>query len=893
MEGLYYPVTELIGRETELAEVANLVRTHRLVTLVGEGGIGKTRLGTEIARRLLPEFADGARVVEFGPLSDPELVPIAVAMSLGIKFAGGAISAQRVANAFGGKQQLLVLDNCEHVIGAAANMACVLLHTNPDLRVLATSREPLRTEGEHVYRVPPLAVPTEGTDDTNELLGHGAVQLFLTLVKAADPHFSPNERSAAAATTICRRLDGIPLAIELAAARGATLGIEDLASRLDDRFHLLKGGHRTAPLRQRTLRATFDWSYGLLPEPERMVLHRLAIFAGGFTLQAAGSVAVSAEITPSDVIDCVAGLVTKSLVTPGVGDASGQYRLLETTRAYALEKLAGSGEFDWVAQRHAEYYRELFEQADAQWERRLTAEWVTNYHRHMDNVRAALNWAFSPNGHASIGATLTVVSVPLWMRLSLLDECRRTVERALSNIGLEARRDPRCEMKLYSALGHSLFYTRGPGQATGAACANALAIAESLDDTDYQLEALYGLWVCSSFSGQFEAARALSERFCKLTEKASQADSLIGHRLIGASLHYLGNQTEARRHIECVLGGYIAPDHWSYAIRFQIDQRIGAGSTLARILWLQGFPDQAMSAAKGAIEDARASGHILSLCNALVFAACPVSLFVSDLAAAAGFIATLLDHSAKHGLALWQACGHCFEGVLLTKRGDAVRGLQVLRDALDELRETEFVLYYTTFLGALAEALARAGDATQGLAVIDEALTRSGDSKELWCFSELLRIKGELLVLASAPNAAAAAEDHFRQALDWTCQQGVLSLELRSATSLARLWQQQGRGTEAYELLTPAYDRFSEGFETADLRAAKALIDEVRVLLDLSTAPSVQEIAGRAVIAPPHPRTNLPEPISEPIGRATELSEVPDLIRRHRLVTLIGEGGIG
>jgi predicted ATPase len=232
-----------------------------------------------------------------------------------------------------------------------------------------------------------------------------------------------------------------------------------------------------------------------------------------------------------------------------------------------------------------------------------------------------------------------------------------------------------------------------------------------------------------------------------------------------------------------------------------------------------------MRTAQGAIEDARASGHALALGNALVFAACPVSLFAGDLAAAEGLVAMLVDHSARHGLALWHACGRCFEGVLLTKQGDVVGGVRLLRSALNELRETESVLYYTAFLSILAEALAGVGNVIQGLTAIDEALARSESNKEQWCLAELLRIKGELLLLAGAPKAAAAAEDYFGQALDWARGQGALSWELRTATSLARLRCGQGRTKEAHELLAPIFDRFTEGFGTADLVAAKALLD--------------------------------------------------------------------
>src|SRR5262245_16127027 len=397
--------SELIGREADRAEVASLVAAHRLVTLIGAGGIGKTRLGMEVARELLPNFADGAWVAELAPLSDPALVPVTVATALGLELPAGRVSAKRIAAALGSKQILLVLDNCEHVIGAAASMAEALLRST-SATVMVTSREPLRAEGECVYRVPPLDVPAEGVEDMEDLLRHGAVRLFVARARAAEPSFSADIRGAAAAGAICRWLDGIPLAIELAAARAAALGVEGLAARLDDRFDVLTGGRRTALPRHQTLRATLDWSYELLPEAERVVLRRLGIFSGGFTLDAASAIAASAEIAVPEVVDCVANLVTKSLVMADHGGATMRYRLLETTRAYAREKLGESKEFESVARRHAEYHRDLFELAEAEWETRPPAEWQAAYGRRIAAGRAARDWAFPPRGSASIAVAL-------------------------------------------------------------------------------------------------------------------------------------------------------------------------------------------------------------------------------------------------------------------------------------------------------------------------------------------------------------------------------------------------------------------------------------------------------------------------------------------------------
>src|ERR1700726_5340451 len=295
------PVSELIGRDVEVEEVLGLTATHRLVTLTGAGGIGKTRLGLDVARHLLPKFADGVWAIELAPLSDPDLVPATVAMELGLDLANNVVSPERIANALAAKQLLLVLDNCEHLVGAAASMAEAVVRTSPTARVMATSRAPLRAEGECLYRVPSLAIPTEGSWETEDLLQCGAVRLFVARASTAEPQFSPDRHVAAAIAEICRHLDGIPLAIELAAARTNALGVEELAARLDDCLHLLTGGRRTALPRHQTLRATLDWSYELLPEPERVVLRRLAIFAGGFSLQAATTVAATDEVARAGI----------------------------------------------------------------------------------------------------------------------------------------------------------------------------------------------------------------------------------------------------------------------------------------------------------------------------------------------------------------------------------------------------------------------------------------------------------------------------------------------------------------------------------------------------------------------------------------------------------------
>ena len=819
------PVSELIGRDADLDGILGLSASHRLVTLVGAGGIGKTRLGFEVARHLLPRFTDGVWAIELAPLSDPELVPVTVATALGLELTSGTASPLSVANALRSQQLMLVLDNCEHVVDAAARMAESLLRASPTVRVIATSREPLRVEGEWVYLVPPLAVPREGSPDSEDPLLYSAVRLFDERARAAAPFFSPDARVAAAMAGICRRLDGIPLAIELAAARVAALGIEGISTLLHDRFRLLAGGHRTALPRHQTLRATLDWSYELLTEPERVVLRRLAIFAGSFTRPAASAVTANDGVAAPEVVDCVASLVAKSLVTADAGGANVRYRLLETTRAYALEKLVQAGEFDDVSQRHARYYLDLFAGADAEAESRPTEDWLADHVPRMDDLRAALDWAFSPGGDASIGVALTAAAVPLWSHLSLMEECRGRVERALAAIPAEAGRDARCEMQLRTALAISLIYTRGAVPEIGPLATRALENAESLGNTEYQLRSLWSLWSFRRSIGQQRAALTLAQRFHTLAANGSDPnDCLIGDQLIGVSQHYLGDLSSARRHIERVLAHYVAPARNSLA-RFKIDQRASAQVYLARILWLQGMPDQAMRAAASSVADSRAINHAMSLAHALAMAACPIALWVGDLAAAEHYIQMLIDDFTTPALARGRAFGLGYQGVLVIRRGDLGTGLRLLRAVFDEPGGAGGARRHFAYL--MAETMGRAGQIADGLTAIEEAIVRSERTEERWATAEMLRIKGDLLLIQGTSEAAAVAEGYFRQALDLARRQGALSWELRAATSLARLLSDHGRRADAAAFLQPIYDRFTEGFATTDLKTANALLGDL------------------------------------------------------------------
>jgi non-specific serine/threonine protein kinase len=817
------PVSELIGRDVELDEILDLSTSHRLVTLTGAGGIGKTRLGFEAARHLLPSFADGVWAIELAPLSDPELVPVAVATALGLELASGTASPQSVATALGAKQLMLVLDNCEHVVDAAARMAEALLRANPAARVIATSREPLRVEGEWVYPVPPLAVPAEGSPDGEDPLRYGAVLLFVERASAATPSFSPDARVAATMAGICRRLDGIPLAIELAAARAAVLGIAGLAARLDDRFTLLTGGRRTALPRHQTLRATLDWSYELLPEPERLVLRRLAVFAGGFTMPAASAVAADDAMAASEVVDCVTSLVPKSLVSADAGGAMVRYRLLETTRAYALEKLVQAGEFDAAARRHAERYRDLFEGAEAEAETRSTDEWLADYVPRMDNLRAALNWAFSDTGDVKLGVALASVATDFWLTVSLLSECCDWGVKALAHLGTaEGTRD---EMVLQCGLGLALTYVRGMTQEARSALTRALTLSEALADFHYRFRALYGLWLFALRVVDFRECLALAHQYELLAETTGDsAASAIADWMLGVSRYYLGEHASAAANLQRARAGYPMALRRGDLIRFGVHMHVSALSYQAVTFWALGFADKAMQASQDAIQEARGVNHPVSLCIALTLSSIML-VKLGDLKRAEGCIDELIDHAGKHALIPYYAQGLCSKGSLMATRGDLVAAERWLRSGLARTREVG-ITFYAFFLGELADVLARVGRIEEGLVEMDAALHYANESESLWCVPDLLRIKGNILAKHDQPDLA-AVDDQFTQALDLARRQGALSWELRAATSLARLLADQGRSTDATAVLQPVYDRFTEGLATADLRAARELLDDL------------------------------------------------------------------
>jgi predicted ATPase/DNA-binding winged helix-turn-helix (wHTH) protein len=819
-------ITRLVGRAAACQFVRDLVSAYRVVTLTGPGGIGKTALAIKAVRYLLPDFEDGGWLIELASLSDPGLVPSTVSSTLGLKVTG-EISAESVARAIGGRHLLLVLDNCEHVIDAVAHLTETLTRLCPRTTIVATSREVLRIDGESVYRVPPLDVPALGQAAPDYIMQYSAVELLVARTKALNAGFSPTAEDLAPIATICRRLDGIPLAIEFAAARAAVLGVQLVAAGLRDRFALLTAGRRTALPRHRTLRATLDWSHELLPETERRLLRRLAVFPGGFTIDAAAAVMTDTGFDASAVLDGIANLVAKSWVALDKLGGSARWTLLETIRAYALEKLDEHAEADIAAGHYALYFRDLFTPQTRGATSSLSDEDLARHVREIDNVRAALDWSFSPAGDQAIGIDLTAAYAPVWRHLSLMIECRERCERALLGLEPHVNANIRLRMQLQIALAAAIFITLGPAEQAKTLLTEALETADALNDLHAQAGALSTLLSIYFFRGEYGRAQIAAERTESIAHRIGDPIQLrFAYLQMGNTLFLRGRPREGQKYLERVLRFPAASGDRRDAIYGNSNDHAVARAMLARGLWLQGFTDQALREARLSLEDLQGKDYPLQLCRILNQSICRIATMTGDFATADREIARMIEVATGLNAHLWQTMGHFLKGKLLVERGEFAQGLLVLRDAFETCSRTGWHIY-VEFKGALAAGLAGTGRLDEALVTVDDAMAIDREDADWhgWYAPELLRIKGEVLLQQAADQSALAAEDCFNQAAQIAHEQGALFWELRVALSVARLRVSQGRHHEAGAPLASVYDRFTEGFATADMQAARTMLE--------------------------------------------------------------------
>ncbi len=722
----------------------------------------------------------------------------------------------------------------------------------PHVTILATSREVLRVNGECVYRVAPLEVPAVDEAEPDHVRSHSAVELFVTRANALSSDFSLQTENLAEVAAICRHLDGIPLAIEFAAALAASLGVQQVTAALSDRFSTLKAGRRTAWPRHRTLRATLDWSYALLPELEQRLLRCLSVFSGGFSFAAA--VAVMQDYG-TDISDGIANLVAKSLLVLDRAGTESRWHLLESTRAYGLEKLVERGEAGQMSRRHAEFCLALFAPFAVTEQLQAALDDLAAYRREIDNLRAALNWAFGSDGDAALGGELTATSADFWVAASLAAESCEWAGKALRLIGDAT--GTRREMVLQCNLGTTLIQTRGMTEAAHAALLRALTLAGELADFDFQQRATHHLWSFTYRAAAFHDALAMARQYDESVGLGDPQSRAVADYLVGIPLIFLGEHVEATTRLQQTIDRYPAAFRRRDAIRFGTDLPSAASGLLAVGLLSRGLLDAASREVVHSIDAARITGNPLPLCGALAFASGCVFLSLDEPELVERYGEELIERTHKLGLRPLQAVGLCVRGSLAVRRGDPTSGVEPLRRGLAEMRDLSYLLYYPYFVPEFARALAATGQVDEGLMAIDAALRVAAETGHLWFAPELSRVKVELLVSRGSDAPGVVAELLYRVMRE-TRQQHALYWELSAAITLAELLRGQHREAEAHAVLAPVYNCFTEGFSATRLRHAKVLLDQLGQHADeVPAARAGSPLPGSAgqSITPPNSRS--------------------------------------
>jgi predicted ATPase/DNA-binding winged helix-turn-helix (wHTH) protein len=787
-------LSRMVGRDLTVANLADRLRQRRFVSIVGPGGMGKTTVAVAVAHQLADAFGGQVAFVDLTPLADSALVIATIAAAIGatpseLDPLAGLLTF--VAE----RRMLVVLDNCEHLVDAVAMLVEQLCRRAPELHLLVTSREALRTQGEHIHVLEALEGPTPDLKaSASELMQYPAVQLFME--RAADGGYREplDEATAPLVARMCHHLDGIPLAIELAAGRLGTHGVQGTAELLDNRFKLLLQGRRRSALpRHNTLHAMLDWSFNLLSERDRTILTRLGVFGGVFSLAAVRAVAGFGEYDVLDAEQALDSLVEKSLVWTLEWMGSTLYRLPHVTREFALAELAKRDDSREVARRHAGCVLNLQNVLGGAHDR-LGA---LHFARRLPCLRAALKWSFSEDGDRELAVDLVVSAAPLWRRTGWLGECRHWSERALGQLG-DGDKGGVKELALQEALAVSAMFTRGNDGVVDAAIERGLALAETLGQACSHLNLLAGRHIFLTRIGAFDESLTVALRALEIANGLSDGEAqVMAEWMVGTSYHLVGLQEDAQRH--CDRGFALASANGCLDIKtFGFDHYVRMLIVMARCAWLRGRWDQGMAFGRKAIEQAEGGDSPVGLCIALIYAA-TVLLWHGAFHEAGSVIARLEDHADQHALGPYRAVAFALRGELIGALGQYEEATEVLHGALARLHQENHWLMAPRASQALANSLMHAGDLGQARTAIDGAIDRAARSGGNFDLAELLRTQAEI---QSRAGDADGAEAILLKAIAIADEQGAISWQLKSGEALARLRMSLGRAGEAQAVLS-------------------------------------------------------------------------------------------
>lgn len=810
----------MVGRDEAIERIAADVIAERFVTVFGPGGMGKTTVAIAVAHVMREEFAAAVCFVDVGAIAEESLVAATVASSLGLA-PETADALPTLIEYCRTQRLLLVLDNCEHLIDSIANLSETLFRRTTGVHILATSRESLRVEGEHVFWLPPLGSPApESSLAAADVRTYPAVKLFLERTAAAGGHFQLDDGNAPLVAGICGRLDGLAFAIEIAAARTASHGIVATADLLNRNLGLDWHGRRTALPRHQTLRALLDWSFGLLAEANQRALCRLSVLVGSFSVEAASAVLAVDDAATLEILDA---LVSKSLVSVRVSeDGRARYRLLETTKIYAREKLAADGDASGAGRRHAQYFAQLLH---AMHGGQIDLEYTGRAHalrEHLGNVRAALDWCFSqPRQERSVAVDLAAAAVPVFFELSLLSEAYKWSEAGIGALE-EATRGDRRELILRSTFAISSMWIRGSNDVL-ADISRGMELARDAEPAQ-RLRLQATRHMVQTRMADFRDVLAAARDWEAAAREVGDTKCLaIADLLEGIARHALGDQALARRLFET---GFARAGNLNLQL-CGMEQRVRGMLAWSRTLWLSGFPQRAAEGAREAYAVSMRSGKPLNTCFALLFSA-PVYLWRGDWDGAQEVLGRLVSHSHWQVLKPFHDTALAMQGATLIGQGDAARGTAMLLGLLEKM-DDECLNYLGSFLSCLiAEALVATGAPRQALEVIRNARRKASRGGERMQLPELLRMQA-LALLAMSPQHEVRAVRLLERSCRIAARQSALSWELRSSMSLARIHARRGELDRALRLIAPVLARFTEGHDTQDLVMARQAMREIEI----------------------------------------------------------------
>ena len=814
------PRMRLIGRDDDIQLIVDRLAMPGLFNIVGAGGVGKTSLAVEAAYRLVGSNYERVYFVDLAQVEDPLLVPSALAGAAGVPVQADDPVFVLLAH-LQSRHVLFVIDNCEHLVEAVSSLVERLRESAPATAVLATSREPLRARHEQMHWLNPLDFPTEiDGRSVDGLLAFPAVKLFVERASAGHASLILNDDDVRLVADMCRRLDGMALPIELAAGRVATHGIQATHAMLGQRFSLGWAGRRTALPRQQTLRATLDWSYGLLSHVERLVFDRLAIFVGPFSQDAAAQVVADTHIDQMSAAAVLDQLAAKGLVAIDHSEAVHSYRLLEMTRAYAKERLASHGqdEAHAVAFRHAAYYAELLGRLGSS-----PDEIFENSARlasQLGNIRSALEWSFGPQGDPGLALPLAAAGAPLFLHFSLLVECRTWCARAVELLELGYFGTP-AEMELQAALGLVLMFTRGNSGPAEAALLRAMDIAVALGDYWSQLRLLGRLQIFYERIGDFASSLSWAEQAMGVGDAIGEPEAIsVAASLAGVSHHLLGNQVLARSELEKSLKHSLPPRR-SHTIHYGFDHRNRTCLALARTLWLLDFPDEARQWAIRVESEAATLDHPVTHCIALVWTL-GIYIWLGDLERAEASLQTFSAIAEANMLAPYIAASLGMRGAIAIRAGQPDEAIGWLEESLARLHGMRYELLTTTFELALAEGLILRGRYNDAERLLDGTIDHCRKSGDAFALPELLRVKAGIFK-ARGDGDGASIEAVLQESLALSRSQGARAWELRTTMDLARLSLEEGKPSVALDMLAPWQAIAGEDADSMDRRALARL----------------------------------------------------------------------